>query len=69
MGDQPFGLNRLDLNTKLNTNTSLLWSGDSPLWEVKRRLSSVHGVEWRHLHVGEMAKSTNLCKVGLGMRV
>jgi len=35
------------------------WGGDS----------SVLRVEWRLLHVGEMAKSTNLCKVGLGMRV
>jgi len=54
--------------------------GDSPLWGgVKWRLSSMHGVEWRLLRVGEMetlrtvlwhmAKSTSMCKVGLGMRM
>ena len=31
MRDQPYWLKELDLYTKLNTNTSLLWSGDSPL--------------------------------------
>ena len=28
--------------------------GDSPPWGVKWRLSSMHGVEWRLLRVGEM---------------
>jgi len=49
------------------------------MWGVKWRLSSMHGVEWRLLRVGEMetlrtvlwhmAKSTSMCKVGLGMRM